>query len=408
MKQALFTLLMLQMSSMTLAQDEALIYGKVTTLDKQVYVGHFRWGGEETFWSDHFNASKLDTRVFGHLIEQRRSEEDEDDGWFGLDWSLKSIWEDRHGSVHEFVCEFGNIVSIQYVDRNKMKMKLKNGSTIKVGGSGYNDVRASIRMFDDEIGNIKIDGDRVYSVEFSSTPKKLRAKSGNALYGSVVTTHNDSIVGFIQWDHDERLSTEKLDGENRGEDLSIEFGNIAKVEARRRSSLVTLNSGREFVLSGSNDVDEDNNGIIVTVEGLGRVDIPWSNVEYVSFDHSGTVSGLSYDGYKSPRGLKGEVRTVANGDHSGQIVFDMDEVWEFEMLDGNSNGLNFKIPFKHIRSITPKNYNYSWVELKGGKRILLGGSRDVSDDNDGLVVFKDKKEDPVRIRWTDVDQITFD
>ena len=391
-----------------LAQDGGMIYGKVTTFDDEVYIGHLRWGSEETFWTDHFNASKLDTRVFGHLIGQKKDEEGEEEGWLGIDWSLTSIWEDRYGSVHEFVCEFGNIFYIEYIESRRILLRLKNGAVIKVGGSGYNDVRASVRMYDNEIGKIKIDGRRIWKVEFTNTPDRLEMKSGNPIYGSVITTQGDSIVGFIQWDHDERLDTEVLDGDSRGDDMSIPFKNISRIEARRNSSLVTLNSGREFLLSGTNDVNHENDGIIVTVKGLGRIDIPWAQVEHVNFLHNIGHSGPIYSEFKKPNGLRGKVTSIEGSEYEGYIVYDMDEVWEFEMLDGYSKGLNFKIPFANIKSITPKNYNYSWVELKSGQRLLLGDSRDVSDKNDGLIIFEEKNAEPIKIRWSRIDQITFD
>lgn len=408
MRHILLSILALILCGQVYAQDEGLIYGKVTTIDGETFIGHFRWGGEETFWTDHFNASKLDTRVFGHLIGEREERDDNDEGWLGLDWSFSSIWEDRSGSVHDFVCEFGNIVSIEYIHYEKILLTLKNGAVIRVGGRGYNDVRASVHILDEEVGKVKLSGKRIAKVEFMPTPRKLEHKSGDPIYGSVITAQGDSIVGFIQWDHDERITTDELDGETRGQDLSIPFGNIVRIEARRNSSLVELKSGREFVLSGTNDVNHENDGIIVTVDGLGRVDIPWSHVEYVVFDHSINSSGKAYTDFKAPKGLKGSVTTLEDERYEGYIVFDFDEVWEFEMLDGKSNEMDFKIPFTNIRKITPKNYNYSWIELKKGNRILLGGSRDVSDDNDGLIIFKGKNSEPVRVRWSRVDQITFD
>ncbi len=53
---------------------------------------------------------------------------------------------------------------------------------------------------------------------------------------------------------------------------------------------------------------------------------------------------------------------------------------------------------KNIRSITPKNYDYSQVELVSGQTLLLGDGRDVSARNAGLLVFQKGKKDPVFIR----------
>lgn len=392
------------------AQDEGYIYGRVTTIDGNEYLGHFRWGGEETFWTDIYNASKLDTKVFGHLIGQKKGTT-EDAGWMGVDWSLSSIWEDRHSysySTHEFSCQFGNIVSIKYRGEKRLYLTLKNGAVIEVGGGGYNDVRASVTIYDEEIGKIKVRGSRIDQVDFMQTPRKVQETGGRPIYGSVITWDNDSIVGHIEWDHDEKLDTDILDGESGSQDLKIPFGKIARIEPSRGRSLVVLESGREFMVHGTNDVNEENKGIIVTVDGLGHIDIPWSNVEKVNFFKDRKSSGPSYDDFKKPKGLSGTVELITGEKYNGLFAFDMDEVWEFEMLNAESHNLEFDIPFVNIRSIRPKNYNYSWVELKSGDKFLLGDTNDVSDNNGGVLMFPSKNEDPIKIRWTKIDHITFD
>ena len=122
------------------AQDEALLYGKVITLTGQEYIGNLRWGGEEAIWTDMFNASKLDNKVFGQIINAQR--ENDNDSWLGIDWSFSRIWEDySSGSVREFSCMFGNIKRIEYRGDRKLSLTLRDGSEILVGGSGYNDVK---------------------------------------------------------------------------------------------------------------------------------------------------------------------------------------------------------------------------------------------------------------------------
>ncbi len=403
---AILTLFILQNTS---AQDEGYIYGRVTSMDGNEYLGHFRWGGEETFWTDIYNASKLNTKVFGHLIGQKKDEK-ENTGWLGIDWSLSGIWEDRNSyshSIHEFSCEFGNIVSIKYRGGDRLHLALKNGAVLEVGGSGYNDVRASITIYDEEIGKVKIRGSEVRRVDFMKTPKKLEQKGGKPLYGYVITSDNDSIVGLIEWDHDEKLDTEILDGETGSQDLEIPFGKISRVEPIRGRSRVILRSGRAFLVHGSNDVNDGNRGIIVTVDGLGHIDIPWSNVESVNFWHDRKFNVKAYDDFKKPEGLNGTVELITGERYKGYFAFDMDEVWEFEMLNAESHDLEFDIPFGNIKSIRPKNYDYSWVELKGGNKLLLGGSNDVSDDNGGILMFSSKDDEPFKIRWSRIDKITF-
>ena len=83
-KTALISFFLVATIQMTVAQDEGYIYGKVTTEEGNEYLGHFRWGNEETFWTDIYNASKLNTKVFGHLIGHKKNNSD-NTGWLGID-----------------------------------------------------------------------------------------------------------------------------------------------------------------------------------------------------------------------------------------------------------------------------------------------------------------------------------
>jgi len=388
------------------AQDQGFMYGKVSTRDGNEYIGLIQWGGEEIFWSDFFNASKLNAKVFGHILDERKDDE-QDNSWLGIDWSLSGIWEDRHSwTVHEFVCQFGNIQSLEYRRDKRMLLTLKNGSVLEIGGSGYNDVLASIYVFDEEIGKIKISADRVRLVEFRQGPKRINEKPGDAISGTVFTTNGKEYKGMIQWDHDERTSNEKLDGEADGRDLSIPFAKISNIRPLRSGSKVTLGSGRQFLLTGTNDVNYKNKGIYVTHPDFGRVDIPWSYVEQVDFDEK-PWSGPSFNDFKKPKQLSGRV-TMLNGKKvSGYIVFDLDEIWGFEILDGDANKIRYQIPFSSIKSITPKNYNYSWIVLRNGDKVLLGDRRDVTDENGGLLIFDSRESEAVRVDWEMIEQIDF-
>ena len=77
------------------------------------------------------------------------------------------------------------------------------------------------------------------------------------------------------------------------------------------------------------------------------------------------------------------------------------------MLDGNDNDLTYKIPFRYVKSITPRNRYYSKVELKNGDKLELEDSQDVSIKNDGVLVFT-SEDDFEYIRWKDLETVVFD
>ncbi len=384
---------------------EGFIYGKVFTRDN-TYQGQLRWGKEEAYWNDHFNASKVSNK--NRRYKLRKRDEDDDNSWSNFDWSFSSIWADKSTTTHQFVTQFGDIAVIENVSDNRAIITLKNGEEVEVSAQGYNDLSPSIRVLDDELGELTIRWSRVERVQFLPTPAKLRPVLGQALFGTVRTYRKDDLTGYIQWDEDERISVDKLDGDTRDGDLSISFGKIRSIEGGRNGSDVELLDGRSFYLSGSNDVNSGNRGIIVTVEGVGKIRVPWKVFNSVTFDPTVKSSGQAYTKYAPPKPLVGTVYTYNEDEIKGRIVFDLDEAMDIEFLEGKDDELEYRIPFRNIKSIKPKNYNYSQLKLRNGDTLLLGDMRDVSDNNDGLLVFQRGSREPEYISWKKIDEIIFD
>ena len=90
------------------------------------------------------------------------------------------------------------------------------------------------------------------------------------------------------------------------------------------------------------------------------------------------------------------------------FAYDRDEVWDFEILNGDWNNMEVEIPFSNIKTIVPKNAKYSLVVLKNGKKMLVGGSNDVTAENSGILIFENREKEPVSIRWSQIDEIRFD
>jgi len=60
-----------------------------------------------------------------------------------------------------------------------------------------------------------------------------------------------------------------------------------------------------------------------------------------------------------------------------------------ETLDGETEGLDWSIPFGEIASIRPVPDGRSEVRLRDGRVLTLGGSNDVDESNRGVVVEAD-------------------
>lgn len=406
----LITILSIVISPILAAgQNDGFIYGKITTMDNDTYEGPIRWGKEEVFWTDMFNASKEENENIEYLSRDERDyledlQREKYGGWNNRGWNFVNVsWDNDYDFIHQFSCQFGEIRKLETRRGDDVLVTLQNGTKVLVEGSGYNDIGSDIKIIDTDFGEVSLDWGRIDKVEFMSMPNKAET-FGGSLYGTVYGEQG-KFTGFVQWDHDERLTTDKLDGDSEDGRMSIRFGKIKSIERDGYSrSTVILQSGRELSLDDTNDVDSGNRGIIVTIEGVGRVDIPWKEFDKVEFS-SIPKSAPSYNDFKNQRKLTGTV-LVTNGDkHSGDLVYDLDEAFDYEVLDGEIDKTEFEITFRNIKSIEPRNNHSSTVILKNGDKLVLYDSQDVNEHNTGILVFTNGQQ--VYVPWEQVEKVTF-
>ena len=398
-------------SEINAANDKGFIYGKITMVDDNSYTGQIRWGKEETFWTHIFNSTKLSNKNLKLLSRKDKKKLDRDskshnNSWFSDTFSIRiSDFENEYN--HVFATQFGNIKTMKILGRDEVEIELKNGDFIELEG-GSNDIGTRIKILDIEMGEVDLKWRRIEKIEFMDTPSNLEYKIGEPMYGTV-TTSEDSFTGIVQWDLEECVSTDKLDGESDNGDVSIEFGKIKSISKERRGSLVKLKSGKEIYLTGTNDVNNDNRGVAISVDGIGRVEVGWRDFKNVVFENNAKTSGKNYDAFVETKKLKGTITTIDDNNFSGLIVFDLDETLDMEILNGDIDRTEYWIPFNNIKNIKPKNSRYSKIELKNGKKLLLGKGQDVTDKNNGILIMKDKNdEDPQYISWDRIDVIEFE
>ncbi len=364
---------------------QGFIYGKVYT-DKNIYTGPIRWGKEEVLWTDEFNAAKTSSRYEKMVPEQK----EESDSWLNFDWKLSSIWEDK-STTHQFTCQFGNITEVIPQERSNVLLKFKNGRGVVVNGEGYNDIGATIHVWDSELGELNINWDHLKRIEFMPFPVTEKAALGAPIFGTVESVRHEKFTGFIIWDKDERLSTDKLDGDANDSDVSIAFADIMSIEKSGRGCDVVLKSGRSFHLTNSNDVNSENRGVQVYTQEVGIVTLSWDAFRQITLTPA--PNGIAaYEDFPVPHVLRGTVSLLDDNDATGQIVYDIDEVFDFEFLEGQENDIEYQIPFRNVKKITPRNFDYAAIELRSGRSLLLGGGRDVSSKNAGLLILGKDKE----------------
>lgn len=393
-----------------MVNNSVFIYGKITTVDDETYQGQIRWGKEEAFWFDMFNSSKKKNENLKYLSNKEIDELNKKDqnrwssnsglvSWISSNWE----WDNNDGHSHTFACQFGDIKLMEIGNRGRVILELKNGEAIKLQG-GSNDIGTKVQIADEELGVIKLDWDRLSRVEFMETPSNLESQFGEPLFGTVQSTSGE-FTGYLQWDHDERLTNDELNGDYEDGELDIKFGNIKSIRNIFRGSEVVLNSGRTFKLTGSNDVDDDNRGIIVNMPGVGRVDIPWDEFKLMEFENIPRSSNLDYNSFQGHQKIEGVVETTNQEKIAGEIIFDLDEKYTLEILDGVLEDIEYFFPFGSVKTIKPLNREESAVELINGEKFIFEDKVDVNENNDGVLVFMN--EEYVYVPWNEVKLISF-
>ncbi len=393
------------------------IYGDVKTISGDTYTGIIKWGSssaqlQEMFWVETLNGIKSSNDFLKFLSKkeiEELSNNEEGTSWLGLNLGALNIWEDKYSrSNHQFDTRFGDIKSIEPDGKRSAKLTLKNGVILEVKNGGISeDIGSAIVVEDYELGDVKLSWERIESISFKESPADLLPKEGSPIIGKVNAGRKGTFTGLIQWDSDERFSSEIINGEDRNGKREVPLRAIKSITKNRNGVDIVLKSGRELYLTGSNDVNSGNRGVIVHAPQIGYIKIPWRdffNMEVVEDEKY----VMSYNDFPTSKGLTGTVVTIEGDEYQGLLAYDLDEAWEFEILNANDDNVEFQIPFRNIKSIVPKNYNYSMVFLKNGESLLLGGSRDVSEDNDGILVFTSNNGDPVLIKWSKIDEVIFD
>ena len=390
---------------------ESFIYGKITTFDDEVYEGQIRWGKEEAYWTDMFNASKRDNDNIDYLSDQElkdltESKHRRNGGGGNNLWNKWSNNEYHYDFIHQFSCQFGEIKKIDLKRYKRAMVVMKDDSKIKISGEGYNDLEADIVIYDQKKGRVKLRWSELLMIEFLATPPNLESQLGKPLFGTV-KTRDGIFVGQIQWDKDERVSSDILDGRNSEGKHKIEFEEIKAIEKMGDGCDITFKDGSDDYLHGSNDVDDGNRGIIVSNPAFGRVVISWKDFRKVEFSDQVDMKIMTYYDFQTPSPISGTIKTKNGTSHTGKIVYDLDESFEYEILNGEKGRLEFVIPFRNVSKIIPKR-DECIVELKGSnQQLLLEDSQDINRNNEGVLVFA-QSDKPVYINWKDVEEIVLD
>jgi len=375
------------------------LYGRVESR-QGTFEGRLRWGDEEAFWDDHLNGSKYQRPYLDAVPEDRRGRR-RTVKLFGIEIGSRwQAWEEGR----QLVVRFGDIARIERRGRRHI-LVIKSGSEIALKG-GSNDLRGALTVWDRTRGETTLDLQEIHRITFLPAPPDL-VVGAQRMFGTVTTTAG-SFHGFVQWDLEECLSSDILDGDDsRGQRHKIAFGELRQIARRSDASArITLKDGSELVLDGTNDVNRSNRGIMIEDPRFGRVAVAWASFERVDFEPPPS-SGHAYSDFGDTRPLRGTVHDTSGHTRTGRIIYDIDESETWDILNGRREGIDYNIPFSLIRAIEPIDENSSRVELADGTGLELNGATDVGGNHAGLLVLTEDGRSTY-LAWSEVQRLRFE
>ncbi|MDR1756675.1 MAG: hypothetical protein LBR65_06950 [Culturomica sp.] len=377
----------------SLQAQEYKVYATVHTVENREISGYLTWGKEPVYWIDLFKAVKPSNPFTAYFPAGNTP-------LFYSNGRLIST-----PPVHLFSCRFGDIRSIELTGQNRIELEIRDGNSIALNKGNEPSIGQSLSLLTPQQEYITVRWERISRIEFTAPPASFTVEGQHPITG-LVKTPQGVFKGFITWDRDEKTQESLLNGHSAQGETSIAFREIRKITKTPENCRVILQNGEEKILWGSNDVNNQNRGILINMPNIGLVTVPWGRFEeFEACDLSG-INTLSYADFGEPARLSGEITAKNNASVSGILAYDLDETMNFELLNGKNDYLTYEIPLKYIRSIEPKNYKYAYITLTNGSALSLGESADVSEGNSGTLVFEEGNE-VTYIPWKNIQSVVF-
>lgn len=384
-------------------QSTNFIYADVVLKNKETVSGIIKWHDGQMLWTDVFVAYKNNTSLLKYLNKgelEKLSGQVEDPS---LDWQFMNLWKDKLPERQtEILCRFGDIVSVHLTGPADAQVYYRNRSKSRVTITGQDGGPVkSIEVYSAAARTIP--WNQISRINFRMSDYSAVSWKRKPLYGTVYTM-SGPVTGYIRWDQSKNLSSQTLYGKNEEVIAGIKFWDIKKIAKKDKGAIVTFNSGKQVFMYNTRDVSAASRGIVVSSPDLGCSIVEWGAFKSVVFtDPPDTVS---YASFSAPRRIYANVRTADGKIVRGNCSFDLDEEWDFELLEGTGNNIRYQIPFLNIAAMVRLNDNQSRVQLRNGKSLVLADHHDVSSQNWGLIIWLANSKYQY-ISWGDVAGISF-
>lgn len=335
------------------------LYGRVETRSGEVHTGLLRWDQNEASWADMLDALKGD-RTSG--------------------------------------IRFGHIRTLEPTGSRSARLTLRSGGVVDLGGNAT-DLGRSLRSLVVErpgADAARLDWNELKRVEFEAAPTELRS-SERRLHGTVSTLSGHHFTGYVAWNVADVYTSDVLNARSGSGLRSVPFHAVRGVESTgARSAVAVLTDGTRLELRGGGDIGASSGGLTVSDPGLGEVKVPWNQLAAVRF-HA-PEAPTDHGDFDGGAVLRGTVVTEDGATHTGSVLWDRDEAASWELLHGNTGGLELQVEFSAIARIGKTRSGVD-LELRDGRTFALTGSNDVTRSNQGILVAGEGRI--TEVSWSD-------
>lgn len=368
------------------------LYGEISTVENQTYRGFISWGATKNYWIDFFEASKIKNPYTTYFY----------DGDGILFYSNGQRF--AKPPVHIFCCRFGNLKSIRPTGDKEAIVQLKNGDELTLIKGNFPDISNNVQITTSS-ENVSLKWDHISEVRFMSADKDAISPVNNQVAG-IVKSSQGIYKGLIYWNYNKRQTPEKINSINI---LLNKMDQVTQMKGTRGNHIFELlakeRNSKKLMFANSNALLSPMDNVTINMPNIGSVSVPCPQFNELNVIPISELNLLTYNDFEAVEPIQGEIITRTQGQVSGQLAYDLDENLNIEVLDGKNNSITYRIPFKYISTIEPKNYKYSFITLKNGSKLSLGEAPDVNRENSGIII-SDNEKIPYYIPWEEVKKIT--
>jgi len=383
--------------------NEDIIFGTVVLEDGNEITGSIRWDEEEYLWIQQFNGKKHTGPDLSKLSAKNRNLIEESIPGpqvevFGLTVEFVKWLGDSEIEPNEFAVRFGSIRKMDFKRDELLELTLHNGKTMLVEG-GSNDFDTDIIVIDTAGSESKLDWDDIDLIHFENGPANA-VRFDDQLFGTV-TTEFGTFSGQVVWDKDERFGDEQLDWEEGDNEKSADFKQIKRISKLDDGSRISLISGEELDVDGTNDVNDENRGLYVIGADFGFANIPWS--AFISVEFHQPVNVAAQKDFTQESTLRADVQTQDRQYENIEVSLDLDRNHTAESLFAKVGTVRLNIPLSQINQISINNDQVAIATISGNSYPVSMDS--VNKRTPYLLLLEGDQQQ--LLAWKDIREINF-